>query len=96
MRRRSERDKLRQYLLDHEIGCAIYYPLCLHQQECLPAAVRGAHLPVAEEAAATSLTLPIFPELQAEQLAFVMTALSLSTALAWKIEITKPINVSKI
>lgn len=75
VRRRSERDRLRQYLLDHEIGCAIYYPLCLHQQECLPAAVRGAHLPVAEEAAATSLALPIFPELQAEQLAFVVATI---------------------
>ncbi len=72
VRNRAERDALRQFLLDHEIGCAIYYPLCLHQQECLPEAVRGAHLPLAEAAADTSLALPIFPELQPEQLVFVV------------------------
>ncbi len=67
------RDALRQYLLEREIGCAIYYPLCLHQQECLPAHYnRSQRFAVAEEAAATSLALPIFPELRAEQLAYVV------------------------
>lgn len=72
-RSREERDGLRQYLLDHGVGCAIYYPLCLHQQACLPEAARNqGPFPVAEEAAATSLALPVFPELSKEQLASVV------------------------
>ena len=71
-RNREERDKLRQHLLDHEVGCAVYYPRCLHQQDCLPAEIRGKHLPVAEAAADRSLALPVFPELTADQQAFVV------------------------
>lgn len=71
------RDELRQYLLEREIGCAVYYPLCLHQQECLPAHYRqGQHFPVAEQAAASSLALPIFPELRREQLAHVVETIA--------------------
>ncbi len=68
-----ERDALRQFLQDQGIGCEIYYPLCLHQQECLQStAYKQLSFPVAEQAAATSLALPIYPELTTEQLSYVV------------------------
>ncbi len=71
--RSPRRDELRQYLQDKQIGCEIYYPLCLHQQECLPTQVsRNQHFRVAEQAAATSLALPIYPDLTVDQIAYVV------------------------
>ena len=71
-----ERDALRQYLQDHSIGSEIYYPLCLHQQECLNSDTYGKlSFPVAEYAAAHSLALPIFPELSPDQLAYVVATI---------------------
>lgn len=69
----SNRDELRQYLQDQGVGCEIYYPLCLHQQECLQAKRPNRQtFPVAEKMAATSLALPIYPELSFEQQQFVV------------------------
>ena len=71
--RAPHRDALRQHLQSEQIGCEIYYPLCLHQQECLPAQVsREQHFKEAERAAATSLALPIYPDLQPEQIGYVV------------------------
>jgi len=71
-----ERDKLRQYLQEHAVGCEIYYPLCLHQQECLKQdKYRQQSFPVAQRAAASSLALPIFPELTDEQLEYVVATI---------------------
>lgn len=68
-----QRDELRQFLQAQSIGCEIYYPLCLHQQECLQSETyRRQSFPVSEKAAATSLALPIYPELSYEQLAHVV------------------------
>ncbi|NLX19241.1 MAG: DegT/DnrJ/EryC1/StrS family aminotransferase [Desulfobulbus sp.] len=68
-----ERDTLREYLQQHSIGSEIYYPLSLHQQECLYAEnYQQFSYPVAEHAAAHSLALPIFPELTPEQLSYVV------------------------
>jgi len=67
------RDELRQFLQEQSIGCEIYYPLCLHQQECLKSETyRHQSFPVSEKAAATSLALPIYPELSYDQLAYVV------------------------
>jgi dTDP-4-amino-4,6-dideoxygalactose transaminase len=67
------RDELRQFLQEKSIGCEIYYPLCLHQQECLHSdAYASQSFPVAEQAAADSLALPIYPELTPEQLEYVV------------------------
>ncbi|PIE56502.1 MAG: transcriptional regulator [Desulfobulbus propionicus] len=68
-----ERDRLRAYLGEHSIGTEVYYPLCLHQQECLvKAGYPSPSLPIAEQAAEEVLALPIFPELRAEQLEYVV------------------------
>lgn len=67
------RDELRQFLQDNAVGCEIYYPLCLHQQECLRSdEYKKQSFPVAQKTAAVSLALPIFPELTYNQQAYVV------------------------
>jgi len=67
------RDKLRDYLLDKGIGCEVYYPVSLHQQECLkPFGLKNISLPVAEQASGETLALPIYPDLQSSQIEYVV------------------------
>ena len=60
----SHRDNLVKYLKDHGVGCDVYYPLCLHQQECVShLGHRAGDFPVSEEAARSVLALPMYPEI---------------------------------
>ncbi len=63
----EQRDTIMAALREKEIGCAVYYPIPLHQQEVFAASCQGQSLPVAEKIAATCMSLPIFPELADEQ-----------------------------
>lgn len=72
-----QRDKLLAYLHEHDIGCEIYYPLCLHQQKCLEKyGFDKLSFPVAEHAAKKCLALPIYPELNREQQEYVVETVS--------------------
>tara|TARA_B100001248_G_scaffold220746_1_gene176673 strand:- start:119965 stop:121128 length:1164 start_codon:yes stop_codon:yes gene_type:complete len=64
----NRRDSLKKALMDAQIGCEIYYPLPLHQQECFaPAVPEGTHLPVTEALAQEVLSIPIYPGLTRPQ-----------------------------
>ncbi len=64
----NKRDALQEYLQRECIGTTVYYPVPLHLQTAL-GLLRGkaGDLPVSENAAKSVLSLPIFPELTAEE-----------------------------
>ncbi len=68
----ANRDALKAHLQENEIGCAVYYPLSLHQQRCFANLnyVKG-DFPESEKAAEATLALPVFSELSPEQINFV-------------------------
>jgi dTDP-4-amino-4,6-dideoxygalactose transaminase len=66
--RLARRDAIREQLAAAAIGTEIYYPVPFHLQECFGAlGYAPGSFPAAEDAAATSIALPIFSELSADQ-----------------------------
>ena len=73
----GKRDALKQHLLDSGVGCAVYYPLSLHLQECFKdLGGKLGDYPESEKASGEILALPIFGELSAEQLQFVVSTIA--------------------
>lgn len=71
---REMRNHVMAHLKSAGIGCEIYYPLTLPQQECFRD-VPGAqeNYPNSERAAEESLAIPVYPELTGSQMAEVVT-----------------------
>ena len=65
-----------RYLTEKEIGYRVYYPTPLHLQDCYRHLGYGSGaFPSSESAAETVLSLPIFPELSREQIAYVVSTI---------------------
>jgi len=70
--RTADRDGLRAHLADRGVASGVYYPLCLHLQECFAdLGYKAGDFPEAEKASAEVLGLPIYPELTDEQVDYV-------------------------
>ncbi|MGZ8225050.1 MAG: DegT/DnrJ/EryC1/StrS family aminotransferase [Methylococcaceae bacterium] len=57
----ERRDEIMKALNDRQIGCAVYYPVPLHQQNAFKEECAGLTLPVTESVAANCFSLPICP-----------------------------------
>jgi dTDP-4-amino-4,6-dideoxygalactose transaminase len=71
----GRREALRAHLTARGIGWDIYYPVPLHEQECFSYLDhRAEDFPVAHRLAGEALSLPIYPELGAEAVGQVCSA----------------------
>lgn len=75
--RHPRRDALREHLAKCEVGTDLIYPVPLHRQKCFAGLgyAEGA-LPVADQAAGTCVSLPIFPELTDAQVDHVIASVN--------------------
>jgi len=73
----GKRDALKQALSEKGIGCEVYYPVPMHQQECFAHLAADARTPfsVTDQLATEVMSIPVYPELTHEQQDTVITAL---------------------
>jgi len=74
--RTARRDALQLHLKEKGIMTGIYYPLPLHLQPCFSyLGYKEGDLPIAEEAARTSLAIPVFPELKKREKDYIIKSI---------------------
>ncbi len=71
----DRRDDVIKALQDEQIGCAVYYPVPLHQQKVFKQECEGLSLPVTESVAAQCFSLPICPSLDDETVKKIVTVI---------------------
>ncbi|MFC1551239.1 DegT/DnrJ/EryC1/StrS family aminotransferase [Candidatus Latescibacterota bacterium] len=73
----QNRDSLRAYMAENDVASEIYYPVPLHLQECFAyLGYKAGDMPVSEEAADTTLALPVYPELTKEMQEYVVDTIA--------------------
>lgn len=71
------RDRLQEYLKKNGMGTNIYYPLCLHLQECFKyLGYKKGDFPIAEEASKHVLAIPMYPELTEDKQEYVVSKIA--------------------
>lgn len=68
----DKRDAIMKKLSENDIGCAIYYPIPLHQQKAFAETCQGISLPVTEDTVRHCMSLPIYPELENETIEHIV------------------------
>ena len=69
------KESLCTYLEEHGVGCGTFYPVPMHKQKAFNdsnSRRRNNSLPVAEKVSEQSVCLPIFPEMNDEQIQYVI------------------------
>ncbi len=88
---KGRREAMQAWLAERKIGCAIYYPIPLHLQECFSdLGYQPGDLPHTERACEEVLSLPVFPELAPEEQQRVIDAID-----AFALSIARPSATSK-
>ena len=71
------RDELVAWLKEKGIGSSVYYPIPLHLQKCFAyLGHKKGNFPVAERISGEILALPLFPELEDEEIDYVCDAIA--------------------
>ncbi|MDD3118775.1 MAG: DegT/DnrJ/EryC1/StrS family aminotransferase [Victivallales bacterium] len=72
----GRRDAVKQVLHDAGVGCDIYYPVPLHEQECFRSlGYRSGDMPHSEQAVREVLAIPIYPESTLDQRQYVVATI---------------------
>ncbi len=72
----EKRDELLTFLRSKDIGCAIYYPLSLHLQECFSYLHhKKGDFPITEQLTEEVISIPVFSEITKEQQDYVISAI---------------------
>ena len=73
----EKRDELQKYLGDKGIATGLHYPLPLHLQKAYShLGYKEGDFPVTEHVAARLISLPMFPELTADQIEYVAASIN--------------------
>jgi len=67
----DNRDAIQESLSSKDIASAVYYPIPLHQQKVFEDEYGTTSLPVTEDVSRRCLSLPVFPELNSEQVTII-------------------------
>jgi dTDP-4-amino-4,6-dideoxygalactose transaminase len=79
--RSNRRDAIMEWLKEHRIASALFYPIPLHQQKIFnKIPIADVHLPVSEKLAGEVVSLPMFPELTEAEIVKISQIVTQATA----------------